>query len=415
MERGPSRLLKRLIVGTFAVPVILGGGLVAGCGGHEPAGQGSAASQTEPAAKASRRVLYYRNPMNASITSPVPAKDQMGMAYVPVYADEAEPAIQVSDSVARRMGLRTVPVAFGPLNAEVRATGVVRTNEHSVREVRVRAEGWIEKLSVRAAGDAVRAGEPLLQLYSPRLETAEQEFVNSLGFDDKNRQAVAERRLSDLGLEPAFIASLRETRSIPHLIPFHVPVDGVVTELSAREGSYMEPTSMFVMRIASLDPAWVVLDVPEFAKADIAVGNSATLSANAYPGRKFEGRVDYVYPELDPSSRTIRVRIVVPNKGAPLLPNMYVSAMLAGTAGEAVVHVPRDAVIRDGSSADSARVLVALGEGRYEPRAVQLGREVGDELVIVSGLTQADRVVTSAVFLLDSEASLNAGLARLQH
>ena len=378
------------------------------------AGCGDKSSDARPAnAQEGRRVAYYRNPMDPSVTSPVPAKDHMGMDYVPVYADQqAEQggsALQLSEATERRIGLRTVPVGFGPLPAPWRAVGIVRTNEHSVREIRLRAEGWIEELSIREVGDVLRRGQPLLKLYSPRMETAEQEFISSLGFDDANRIAISERRLRELGLEESFLATLREQRKIPHLIPFHAPFDGVVTELVAREGTYTQPSD-WVMRVAALDPAWVIVELPESARRQVKVGAAVTLQPMAYPGRSFEARVDYIYPDLDATTRTWRLRVAVPNKDSELLPNMYVDAVVSGGSDEPVMHVPRDAVIRDGAS---DRVIVALGGGRFEPRRVQLGREAGDDIVVQSGLRQSDHVVTSAVFLIDSESSLRSGLARL--
>jgi membrane fusion protein, copper/silver efflux system len=364
-----------------------------------------------PSSQSNPRVLYYRDPMNPAVTSPVPRKDEMGMDYVPVYVDSkaASDGVQLSDATIHNLGVTTAPVGFGPLATEIRATGIVRTNEHSVREVRLRVEGWIEELSVRAAGDTVRAGQPLLKLYSPRMESAEQEFLTSLQFNDAARTALAERRLTDLGMELGFIQTLRESRKLPHQIPFHVPTAGVVTELGVRQGAYIE-TNTFVLRLATLDPAWITAEVPESAVGEVAVGGAAEVAASAFPGRSFKGRVDYIYPELDQTTRTLRVRLVVPNKDGALIPNMYVSATLAGAQSEAVVHVPRDAVIRDG---DTTRVLLARDDNRFTPKSVRLGREVGDEIVILEGLSSGDRVVTSAVFLVDSEATLKASLARI--
>lgn len=334
------------------------------------------------------------------------------MEYVPVYGDEGTVAgsgIELSDAVIHKLGVRTAAVAFGPLSAELHATGIVRTNEHSLREVRLRAEGWVEELSVRAAGEAVRAGQPLLKLYSPRLESAEQEFLASLGFNDSARTALAERRLIDLGIEPAFIATLRKSRQLPHQIPFHVPSDGVITELGVRQGTYADANT-FIMRVANLDPAWIIAEIPQSAARELSAGSIAEVRSDAYPGQTFKGRFDYLYPELDAATRSLRVRLVVANKDALLLPNMYVSATLTARRSQPVVHVPRDAVIRDG---DSAHVILARGH-QFTPRDVRLGAEVGDELVVLKGLADGDRVVTSAIFLIDSEASLKASLARIE-
>jgi Cu(I)/Ag(I) efflux system membrane fusion protein len=248
----------------------------------------------------------------------------------------------------------------------------------------------------------------LFQVYSTRLEVAEQEFLSSLQFNDPGRVAQAEQRLKDLGIEPGFIARLREERAVPHLIPFHAPASGVISELHVREGSIVSHETL-MMQLVSLDRVWIKVQVPQRFAALAQVGAPASFTIDGYPGREFNGRIDYVYPQVEAETRTLQVRIDVPNGDGALKPNMYANVTLGGAPGPPVLQVPRDCVIRDGAG---ARVIVALGAGRFAPRAVRLGAESDDAVAILEGVQAGDPVVASAVFLIDAEASLRSSLAR---
>ena len=347
--------------------------------------------------------------MDPSVTSPTPAKDSMGMDYVAVYADDAgSHAVQLSPALIQSLGVRTVAVRNAPLRAQARVTGVVSYDERSVLEIRLRAEAWIEDLRVRTEGEKVQAGQLLFQVYSTRLEVTEQEYLSTLQFNDAERIAQSEQRLKDLGLEPAFIARLREQRTVPHLIPFHAPISGVVTELHVRQGSLVSHETL-VMQLASLEHVWVMAEVPQRFAALARVGATVPFAVDGYPEREFSGRIDYVYPQIDAATRTLKVRIDVPNRDGALKANMYASVVLSGDADAPVLQVPLDSVIRD---ATGARVLVAVGEGRFEPRPVRLGAESADSVAILEGVQAGDQVVASAVFLIDAEASLRSSMAR---
>jgi membrane fusion protein, copper/silver efflux system len=349
--------------------------------------------------------------MDASVTSPTPAKDAMGMDYVPVYAaGGAEQVVQLSPAVIQSLGVRTVPVRQEPLRSQARVSGVVGYDERSVRDIRLRAEAWVEDLRVRSQGEAVQAGQLLFQVQSTRLEATEQEYLSTLQFNDAARIAQSEQRLKDLGIEPAFIARLREQRTMPHLIPFHAPVSGVITELYVRQGSYVSHETL-MMRLAALDRVWVSVEVPQRFAALARVGATASFTIDGYPGRDFSGRIDYVYPQIDPDTRTLKARIDVPNSDGALKPNMYASVTLSGATAAPVLQVPRDCVIRDGAG---DRVILALGEGRFVPRRVRLGEESDDAVAILEGVQSGDQVVASAVFLIDAEASLRSSLARFE-
>jgi len=346
--------------------------------------------------------------MDPSVTSPTPAKDSMGMDYVAVYAAEGAQAVQLSPALIQALAVRTVAVRQEPMRAQVHVPALISYDERTVRDIRLRAEAWVEDLRVRVPGEAVQAGQLLFQVYSTRLEATEQEYLSTLQFNDAARIAQSEQRLQDLGLEPAFIARLREQRTMPHLIPFHAPASGVITELNVRQGSFISHETL-VMRLASLDRVWVIAEVPQRFVALARVGDPAPFVVDGYPGREFSGHIEYVYPQVDADTRTLKVRIEVSNSDGALKPNMYASVTLSSDSGAAVLQVPRDSVIRD---ATGARVLVALGEGRFEPRPVRLGAESDEAVAILEGVQAGDRVVASAVFLIDAEASLRSSVAR---
>jgi Cu(I)/Ag(I) efflux system membrane fusion protein len=375
----------------------------AGCSSHD--GDQRAAVDAQP------KPLYYRHPMNPAVTSPVPARDEMGMEYVPVY-DEAAQApgeLHLSAALIQKLGVRTAPVSVGPLNLEVRAPGIVRYDERSLAEAYAPTGGRVEKLSVRAVGERVSSGQLLFEIYSSPLASADAQYlaaVNPARSDSENPFVGA---LRALGLTDQLIADLREGHRAVGRIPVRAGSAGVITALNCRTGAVIGAGAP-VLRWASVDPIWVIADVPASQASVVKAGATARIRAGGPAGTERTGHVDYIYPEVDAATRSTQVRVVLSNADGLLRPNMFVSTVLYSADGAAVLHVPREAVIRDG---DSARVIVALGEGRFAPRRVELGPESGEQTVVRSGLEASDHVVTSGIFLLDSESALRAGLARM--
>jgi Cu(I)/Ag(I) efflux system membrane fusion protein len=275
--------------------------------------------------------------------------------------------------------------------------------------VQPRAEGWIEGLAVRAAGETVRAGQLLFTLYSPMLESAQQEYLDAQRIGNRDLIEASRERLRALGLEAGTAERLPRQGRASGRVPFHAPIGGVVTELAVREGAMVTP-DMMVMQITELGSLWVVAEVPESQAAWVRAGTAAELRLPSLPGETLAGSVDYVYPELSMETRTLRARIVLDRPPAGIRPNMLANVTLVGEAGAPAVMVPRSALIRGGRE---DRVVVALGEGRFAPRRVVAGPESGDRVVIREGLAEGERVVVSGQFLLDSEANLRSGLERL--
>ena len=282
-------------------------------------------------------------------------------------------------------------------------------DERKVQQVRPRAEGWVEGLSVRAMGETVQAGQLLFTLYSPMLESVQQEYLDALKIGNRDLIDASRDRLRAVGLDAGTAARLAKSGRAAGRIPFHAPISGVITELEAREGAMLTP-AMSAMTITELGSLWVVAEVPESQSGLGQAGHARRGALPSQPGEPVHGRVEYVYPELNMETRTVRARIVLDAPPQDVRPNMLATVSLMAADGAAVLHIPRSAVIRNGTR---DRVVVALGDGRFASRNVVAGAESGDRITIREGLQEGDRVVVAAQFLLDSEANLGAGLDRL--
>ncbi len=360
-------------------------------------------------AAAARTPLYYRNPMDPNRHSPVPAKDEMGMDYVAVYAENVGGEVRISPAVMNNLGVRTEPVVRGSLPRSVQTVGYVQFDERKVQQVRPRAEGWVDGLSVRAMGETVKAGQLLFTLYSPMLESVQQEYLDALKIGNHELIDASRDRLRAVGLDAGTASRLAKSGRAAGRVSFYAPISGVITELEAREGVMLTP-EMSAMTITELGSLWVVAEVPEAQSSWVKPGTQADVHFSSQPGEPIHGRVEYVYPELNMETRTVRARIVLDAPPQDVRPNMLATVSLVAADGEPVLHIPRSALIRNDKR---DRVVVALGDGRFTSRNVVAGAEGGDRIAIREGLQEGDRVVVAAQFLLDSEANLGAGLDRL--
>ena len=357
-----------------------------------------------------REILYYRHPMGQPDTSPVPKQDSMGMDYIPVYADPAnEPGVVVSPEMIQTMGVRTAPVELAAFGRTLRAFGTVETNERLENVAASRIEGWIEDLRVRAEGDTVRPGALLYRVYSPDLIAAQKDMLASLTIGNENRIAAVRQRLRSLGMQNAAIDRLTETREVIERVPVYAEAGGTVASLQVREGDYIEPGTP-VLRLQSYAGVWVMASVPEQDLALIDTGLPVRLSFPSAPGAPGEGRIDYIYPEIDPGTRTGRVRIEVDNDAGYLRPGAYADIAL-DLGGEPRLSIPTEAILRDSRGAN---VIIALGEGRFDGRTIETGISANGRTEILAGLTLGEEVVASGQFLLGSEVNLREGLARMQ-
>ena len=388
--------------GATASYVLFGPGAV-GRGADEVAGR-------DPA---SRQPLYWVAPMDPTYRRDGPGKSPMGMDLVPVYDDatsEGGPGtIRISPEVVNNLGVRTAPAGFAALPTRIRTVGYVQYDEDRRIHIHPRVEGWVEKLYVKASGDPVEAGQPVYELYSPQLVNAQEEYLLALKRDNPRLVEAAGDRLRALQLSPDFIAQLRRDRTVRQTVTFYAPQNGVVDNLNIREGLFVMPGTT-LMSIGVLEDVWVEAEVFERQSPLVKIGLPVTMSLDYLPGRQWQGRVDYVYPSLDDKNRTLRVRLRFANEDRTLKPNMFAQVEILADPVEGALVVPREAVIRTGNQ---DRVVLALGEGRFQSTVVELGRVGERHVEIRSGLEEGDSVVVSAQFLLDSESSKRADLMRM--
>jgi Cu(I)/Ag(I) efflux system membrane fusion protein len=357
-------------------------------------------------------------------TSPVPKKDSMGMDYIPVYADEGSGTVPgtvtISPERVQMLGVRTEAASLRPMTHTVRAVGTVAADERRIGVVNPKFEGWIEQLHVNTAGQAVRRGAALLEVYSPDLVLAQREYLvarsaaadmaqaDAMARDNaKAIAAAALSRLKNWDISADQIARLQRTGVATRTLTLSAPVGGIVMEKPALQGLHFGAGDM-LYRIVDLSTVWLLADVFEQDLAQIRPGQSATITVQAYPGRVFEGRVAFVYPTLNAQTRTAKVRIEVPNPDLLLKTDMYATVEITAPVESAtVLAVPDSAVLDTGTR---QTVLVDRGEGRFEPRAVKLGPRADGYVAVLDGLRAGEKVVTGANFLIDAESNLRAAL-----
>ena len=397
--------MRHVIIAAFATFAL------AGCGGSKSGSSAIAQEMAIPtlATNVGAKVLYYRNPMNAAVTSPVPAKDNMGMDYIPVYADHAGSTIKVSPSVVNNLGIRTALAEQGPLPREIDTVGYVDYNKALTTRLHTRAEGWVQNLVIKSAGERIDQGELLFTLYAPKLATAEQEYLHALDAGNPDLAAASRQRLSALGVSDEQTKKLADTRKADAYIPYYAGQGGVVQELDVRPGQYVTPDTQ-LMQLAGVASVWVSAEVFEKQADWVGVGDEAELTLTALPGKVLKGKVDFVAPSLDTVTRSLEVRLRFDNPGELLKPGMYADARIHATPVANAISVPAEALIR---TADGDRVVIALSGGAFDVRQVSTGIESGDRVQILSGVKAGERVVASGQFLLDSEESLRGGLERL--
>ena len=358
-----------------------------------------------------RKILYWVAPMDANYRRDQPGKSPMGMDLVPVY-DEGNKGseVMISPSVINNMGVRTAKVERNDLWRRINTVASVDYDGSKVSHVHLRTDGWIENLNVRSEGERVKKGDRLFDVYSPTLINAMEEFLQA-GRGNNNRLLNASRdRLKSLGVSSQQIAKLEKSRVVPQRVAIYAQQDGVVAELNVREGMYVMPANE-IMKMADLSRVWVLAEVFENQTDWVELGQTADVSLTYMPGQVWEGKVEYIYPSLDPKTRTLKVRLQFENPDEKLKPNMYAHVSIYGGARKNVLIIPREALIRTGKQ---QRVIVSLGEGRFAPRIVIAGIESGDWVEVIEGLSEDEEVVVSGQFLIDSEASLKASLMRMQ-
>ena len=386
-------------------------------------------AEGEKKASGERKVLFYRSPMDATVRSATPAKDHMGMDFIPVYENEAagsassvegRAVVTIPSERLQMLGVRSEEVRVGPLRRSIRTVGRVAVDERLIHRVHTKYEGYVERLYVDFTGKFVKKGDPLLSIHSPELLATQQEYLLAYRSQEQLRKSgipsvaeqgnelldAARRRLLLWDIRPADIQRLEQTGEVLRTLNQYSSVSGYVVQKMAVQGTRITPADA-LFEIADLSRVWVMADVYESDVPSIRLGMEGTISLTYLPGKTWVGTVSYIAPSVEEATRTVKVRLEVQNKGAELKPEMFAEVSLLSDLGSGLL-VPESAVIDAG---DRQIVFVDRGEGRFEPREVKLGPQVGAGFQVLSGLAEGDRVATGANFLLDSESSLKAAIA----
>ena len=366
-----------------------------------------------------RKIKHYKSTMRLGEISPTPRKDSMGMDMVPVYEDEARDAstISIDPVTVQNMGIRIGLVTTGPLRRTIRTVGVIDFDETALADVTTKFKGWIEKLYVDATGRQVHSNEPLFEIYSPELVSAQTEYLLALNQaagtpGAESLKVTAQTKLKFFDISDEQIAELEKTRQAKKTLRVTAPRDGIVVEKMVVEGQMVD-AGMKLYRLADLAIVWVQSQVYEQDLEFVKLGQESVVSLSYLPDRKFRGRVTYVYPTVDEKTRTARVRMEFHNPGYFLKPGMFATVELQAELEPSALLVPDAAVLRSGQK---NTVFVALDGGRFEPRMVVLGsRSENDLYQVLSGLQQGERVVTSGQFMLDSESQLREAIQKMLH
>jgi len=427
-----------VVVAIAVVALATGGGYWLGSlenAGADKAADGATApaAQTPAAsAKKERTPLYYRNPMGLSDTSPTPKKDSMGMAYIPVFEGEdgdggdesTANQIRIGTEKIQKLGVRTEAASLRVLERIVRAAGRIEPDERRIYAISPKFEGYVERLYVNATGQPVGKGQPLFEVYSPELVSAQREYaiaaqgVQSLKDAGGEAQASMRQladssllRLKNWDISEEQVKALAKSGEAKRTMTFRSPVSGIVTEKKALQGMRFMPGEA-LYQVADLSSVWVLADVFEQDIGLVNVGAGATVKINAYPDKSFKGRIAYVYPMLNAQTRTVPVRVELANPGLLLKPAMFAQVELSVSAKGTMVTVPVSAVIDSGTR---QIVLIRQGEGRFEPRAVKLGARSDTHVEVIEGVKDGEPVVVAANFLIDAESNLKAAIGGFGH
>jgi Cu(I)/Ag(I) efflux system membrane fusion protein/cobalt-zinc-cadmium efflux system membrane fusion protein len=392
-----------------------------------PLGQTVAATTTTTTSAAKpageRKILYWQAPMDPTYISPKPGKSPMGMDLIPVYEGEEAfgSTVKINPVIEQNIGVRTAIVERRDLTRVIRTIGNLDYDEARVGYVQTKFSGWIEKTYVNTTGEAVKKGDILLEIYSPQLVTAQEEYLDAL---DNLRQATSpisrvnlksilastRRRLEYFDISESQILELERTGQVRKTLHIVSPFDGIVTEKHALDGMEVKP-GMRLYIIADLSEIWVYADIYEFEVPWVEEGQEAVMTLSYQPGKVYRGKVQYVYPYLEEKTRTVKVRLTFPNPNLDLKPGMYANVDIHTSPITDAIVVPTEAVLFSG---ERNLVFVALGGGRFAPRDVTVGLESGDGYYeIREGLKEGEKVVTSAQFMLDSESKLQESIAKM--
>ncbi|MFT6984370.1 MAG: Cu(I)/Ag(I) efflux system membrane fusion protein [Psychromonas sp.] len=368
-------------------------------------------AEVKNAQKAEPKISYWVAPMDANYQRDKPGKSPMGMDLVPVYEEAGSEAglVTISAAVENNLGVRTGLVVNEPLNISINTLGTVQANDNELWQINSRVSGWIEKLHVKSVGAEVKKGQPLFELYSPELVKAQESLFNALNLNRSALISASKTRLNALGVSNGQIEKIIRNKKVLQNITVYAPQKGTISELKLNEGAFISPATV-VIEAVNLDTVWVDVEVFAAQVSLVKLGDSASMTLDYFPGKQWDGQVDFIYPEMNASNRTLRVRVQFDNPAAQLKPNMFASVTLTPQMKKRTLQIPREAVIYAGNM---NRVVLAKGNGHFKSVIVHLGLENKNSVEVLSGLTEGQKIVTSAQFLLDSESSISADFERM--
>lgn len=394
-----------VLIGVFVVPLI--------------SDKEALKEETVAVKENAKKILYYQAPMDPTYIRNEPGKSPMGMDLIPVYEgenDDTAGTVSIDPVTIQTIGVKTAVIERTTLEKTIRTIGRIDYDEKRVTKVHSKVDGWIEKLYVDFTGKKVKEDEILLEIYSPMLVSAEEEYLLALKNKDKIKTIgdgslaeLSKERLKLWGVPPHQIKELEETGKIMRTLHIHSPASGIVIEKPVTEGMYVKPaTSLYT--IADISSVWVYVDIYEYEIPLVKVGQSVEMILEAYPGEVFTGEVTFIYPFMEAESRTNKVRLEFKNPTGKLKPDMYASVTIASVIGRNLLAVPTEAVIRSGQR---NVVIIDKGDGKFSAVEVILGSEAEGYFEVSSGLTEGARVVTSAQFLIDSESKLKEAIGKI--
>ncbi|MEE9449508.1 MAG: efflux RND transporter periplasmic adaptor subunit [Ignavibacteriaceae bacterium] len=373
-----------------------------------------------------RKILYWRAPMDPNEIYDEPGKSKMGMDLVPVYEDEsgASGIVTIDPEVQQNMNIKTEVIKRKNLSSKVITNGVLTTDETREYIITTRVSGWVEKLYVNYTGQRVRKGTKLMDIYSPELVAAQQEFLTSLSYQSSVEQSGIQeisksgddllenaiRKLQLLDVTDEEIKRLKETREVRTYLTLYAKSSGTVIHKNVIEGEKIM-AGMPLLKIADLNILWLTADIYEYELSKVKLGAKAEIKYNFLPGKIYKGEITFIYPTLDPKSRTATIRINIPNYKDELKPSMFANVIIEGEDLGLHPLVPENAVLRSGTK---DVVIIVLGHGKFKPQEVQLGSYADGYYQVLEGLQGGNVIVTSAQFLIDSESNLRAAISQFQ-
>ena len=405
-------MISRTWKGVFVVSISIALGVAGGYWLAQPrvSAVPDAASEPKPESSVDRKVLYWYDPMYPQQKFDKPGKSPfMDMQMVPQYADSKgdSDTVRIDPSLTQNLGVRLATVSRGVFASSLDVVGVLAFNERDVAVIQARTAGFVERVYAHAPGDVIKANAAMADILVPEWAAAQEEFLALKRSGDTGLLAVARQRLRLTGMPAASIAQVERSGKVQPNLTLTSPISGVLQELNVREGMTVAAGETLA-RVNGLSSVWLALAVPETESGSILMGQTAEAHLPAFPGVVLKGVVSAILPETNPDSRTLRVRVELPNPEGRLRPGMTARVSLNRSTEQSVLWVPSEAVIRTGRR---ALVMLAEDAGRYRPVEVLIGQENDDKTAILKGLEEGQKVVTSGQFLLDSEASLKGIVA----